>query len=488
MKIKPVNFCLLIAITLFGCTGKGQQPQVPPTKVPNKIVLGNTTINLRKNLRLKVSDSLTPYFFSSEDDFKGVLKAPTDENGVVMHDDEYKPTYIFQCGMNAYRYFKKNNDQVAKKYFEDQVAWLKANFQEIDGKYGFWYFTHEKSFYSLDELWPSALSQGMGIGLALMAYHETQDPQLLEIIEKAFKGYAIPVDQGGFYREWDGGVWFEEYPTSSPSRVMNGFIFSIAGLYNLYANTGNELALSLFNEGVSVLKEKLPLYDAEFVSKYSLIEKEGFAGYAKKSYHKLHVWQLLWLYDVTDDTYFHEMAQKFLEIQKTNFNLQNFRIRRVKEVSANNSLGKNIPEHVYDNEWSWGGVWASYKKPELKFALYEPREVRGLSFYFNSEKSQELPFSIFVKNGTNTHKASNVELIKRVVHRSNKKRAVYINVYHFDKAKGDSVMIRFEGTDRHNPVSITEADVFVVLDDEIDRIHQDIQRRRQNDQNFPIGS
>jgi len=128
----------------------------------------------------------------------------------------------------------------------------------------------------------------MGIGLALMAYNETGNNEFLTILDKALKAYLIPIEYGGFLRYWDQEIWFEEYPTKNPSRVLNGFLFSMAGLYNLYENTGNKLALSLFNEGVRTLEDKIHLYDLDFISKYSLFQKDNYSGIAKQSYHKLH--------------------------------------------------------------------------------------------------------------------------------------------------------------------------------------------------------
>ena len=81
--------------------------------------------------------------------------------------------------MNSYRQYKKYHGQNVRKYFENQVVWLIENFHDFDGNYGYWYFTHEKQLYGLNGSWPSALYQGMGIGLALMAYHETKDRGLL---------------------------------------------------------------------------------------------------------------------------------------------------------------------------------------------------------------------------------------------------------------------------------------------------------------------
>lgn len=66
---------------------------------------------------------------------------------------------------------------------------------------------------------------------------------------------------------------YEEYPTTPPSFVLNGFIYSLLGLYDLNStapsNIGRE-AGQLFNQGMLSLKKMLLLYDTGSGTSYDL--------------------------------------------------------------------------------------------------------------------------------------------------------------------------------------------------------------------------
>jgi hypothetical protein len=478
------NNLLGAVILLFWLSACSQVHHLTPCFTGKEVTIDGVEYKL--NRKIKANQELIPYFFSNSDDFPELLKADKDFNGVLQHGGLYKPTFIFQSGMNAYRYYKSTGDQVAREYFLAQIKWLKDNFHVYDQKYGFWLFMHPKKSYNLSADWPSALSQGMGMGLSLMAYHETGDEQYLEIIEKALRGYLVPVEYGGFLRYWDDEFWYEEYPTKNPSRVMNGFLFSLAGLYNLYENTGNELALKLFQEGVKTLANKIELYNADFISKYSLQHKEGFAGYAKKTYHKLHIWQLLWLYEVTDQRIFFDTAQRYLEIQKTQFAFIDDGITRVKQVKADNHIKDYTADNVYDGKWSYGLFWVTDTNSVLSIELGSLREVYGLCLYYNGNKSSGYEPEVFILKDGVEQRVTDLQVIKDVTHTSNKKRVTQIKTFNFSPLKGETVLLKFNGPSAKAPLSITEMDIFLKLERETELIHQEIIKRRNDDQKFSI--
>lgn len=457
------------------------------TKAPfleDRIPIKGRTISLSKPLKLKPKKKLVPYFIFSTERYEDVLSATKDWNGVVLHEGLYKPTFIFRSGMNAYRYYKTYNDLEARNHFMNQVNWLTENFEELNNTYGFWFWRHPRDVYKLEANWTSALSQGMGIGLALMAYHETNDSKYLAIAEKAFKGYVIPVENQGFFKYWGVDIWFEEYPTEIPSRVMNGFIFSLAGIYNLYANTGNKLALWLFTEGVETLKKNIDLYDADFISNYSLFKKDTYwPGWAKKSYHKLHIIQLLWLYDITKEEVFYEKAKKFLEVQKTTFKERECNIERIIDLKANSQINEHSPSNIYDGQWSWGGIWAAkVTYPELMFELGKVREISGFSLFHNSAESSDIPIEVFLLTEDGERiKVKNLVKKDHFIHPSGKKRVTYIDVYDFEPAKGKEMYIQFQDPIGDQIVKITEVDVFIDLTEEIQCLFASVKSQRIDD-------
>ena len=85
---------------------------------------------------------------------------------------------------------------------------------------------------------------------------------------------------------------------------MNGFIFSLFGLWDFYKITGNVEVLDKFNVGVETLVQKLYLWEFDKGSYYQLGNKKSFSS----KYHPIHVRQLDYLYDITGNKFFRDKA------------------------------------------------------------------------------------------------------------------------------------------------------------------------------------
>ena len=150
-----------------------------------------------------------------------------------------------------------------------------------------------------------------------------------------------------------------------------------------------------------------------------------------------------------------------------------------------NYIGKNGPENVYDNKWSWGGVWASFEIPEITFELYEMRELYGFSLYFNGNISEQLNFEVFIDDEKgNIVKTLNVNKVNQLKVTSNKNRITSILVFHFVKVKGKRLRIKFLNASKKNPISLTETNIFFNMDFETEMIYKEIQRRRKIDSEY----
>lgn len=108
----------------------------------------------------------------------------------------------------------------------------------------------------------------------------------------------------------DGGVqavfmdqykWFEEYPTNPPTFVLNGFMSSLIGLYDLWKVAGKvegtaaaKDAETLFKEGFKSLHAMIPLYDTGSGSVYDLrhFTAKQAPNLARAEYHVTHLNQL----------------------------------------------------------------------------------------------------------------------------------------------------------------------------------------------------
>ena len=125
-----------------------------------------------------------------------------------------------------------------------------------------------KKYPQADEIepgWFGAMCQGQAISVLVRAFIATQDDKYLIAAEDAVSLFNISSRKGGLKAVFmDRYVWYEEYPTNPPSFILNGFMFSLLGLYDLqYVSVKLQAHVSqLFKEGLESLAAMLPLYDS----------------------------------------------------------------------------------------------------------------------------------------------------------------------------------------------------------------------------------
>ncbi|XP_050665292.1 D-glucuronyl C5-epimerase B isoform X2 [Leptidea sinapis] len=151
--------------------------------------------------------------------------------------------------------------------------------------------------------WYSAMSQGHGISVLSRAYHRSGDAAYLRAARRALR----PLDAPPLKALWmDRYVWYEEYPTKPPLFVLNGFIYTLLGLYDLHVIEGENSispAKKMFDEGMVSLKALLPLFDTGSGSFYDLrhFTLGVSPNIARWDYHATHVNQLYLLAGLDPD-------------------------------------------------------------------------------------------------------------------------------------------------------------------------------------------
>lgn len=174
-------------------------------------------------------------------------------------------------------------------------------------------------FQDLQPGWYSAMGQGHAISVLARAYHHSGgDLKYLKTALNGLKPFRIPSEKGGVLAKFlDKFSWYEEYPTRPASFVLNGFIYSLLGLYDLKTimplGEGEE-ARSLYDEGMASLKNMLPLFDMGSVTAYDLRHFTlGIApNLARWDYHATHVNQLLLLSTIDNDTLLSQTAERWI--------------------------------------------------------------------------------------------------------------------------------------------------------------------------------
>ena len=207
-------------------------------------------------------------------------------------------------------------------HFVDAANWLLKN----QDKNGGWPVNTERK---LDEDmapippgWYSAMAQGQAISTLSRAYSYTNDYSYLKAALRATKLYTISSSEGGVQAKFlDTFPWYEEYPTSPSSFVLNGFIFSLIGLYDLKctasAEEGREAA-RLYEDGINSLKNMIHLYDTGSGSIYDLrhMTLQKAPNLARWGYHSVHIAQLQLLASIDNNPIFKSTLDRWIGYTK----------------------------------------------------------------------------------------------------------------------------------------------------------------------------
>ncbi|KAK7912803.1 hypothetical protein WMY93_013014 [Mugilogobius chulae] len=171
-------------------------------------------------------------------------------------------------------------------------------------------------FRALEPGWYSAMAQGQAMSTLVRAYLLTKDQIYLNSALRAVGPYKVPSAQHGvkavFMNKYD---WYEEYPTTPSSFVLNGFIYSLLGLYDVTETAGEQgaEAAQLFSRGMDSLKVMLPLYDTGSGSIYDL--RHFILGtapnLARWDYHTTHINQLQLLASIDSSPIFKDVVRRW---------------------------------------------------------------------------------------------------------------------------------------------------------------------------------
>jgi hypothetical protein len=168
------------------------------------------------------------------------------------------------------------------------------------------------------------MAQGLGISVLLRAWQATDDPKYLRAAEKSLEIFKIPVDHGGIADKKGPETWFQEYPGASDS-VLNGHIWALFGLWDMWRVKKDPEALQLFNEGVTALRANLHKYDTGFWIMNNLAEPHVDiparpALLLGSHYFDFQINQLIVMYAVTGAPIFSEYARKWEQYRKNKLN------------------------------------------------------------------------------------------------------------------------------------------------------------------------
>lgn len=241
------------------------------------------------------SQELKEYYFVFEDDLKKLnrLIAGFDENGIPLNTTyidveekklHYYPISIGQYALAIFHNWLQTGSTEKKEHFLRIADWFyntRIDYEELGT---FWLTNVPKPEHQITQAWKSAFSQSRALSVLLRAWQLTNNNKYLEVCKKALVLFTKDISEGGVaIRRNAGETFYEEYVAEYPTRVIDGHIFSLFGLYDFVRAVPAELdpashllAKKLFDEGVEGLANQWQKLDLGFWIRYSLSEVPGY--------------------------------------------------------------------------------------------------------------------------------------------------------------------------------------------------------------------
>lgn len=283
-----------------------------------KMIFGNSIFHVKQNEGLIYSKKELKGYYNdltlkvTTVDQNNIAKIPT----VVLQNNEeiVFPISVFQYGLGSYDLYLLTNDEKYLIAFQNMVQWALDN-QSENGSWNNFFYIYPDTPYS-------SMAQGEGVSLLLRAYQESKNTRYLECAKRALDFMLLPIEKGGTTRYQNGDVIFMEYTHKSP--VLNGWIFSIFGLFDYYQLTKDEHYLEILNQTLVTLDKKIKDFDNNYWSLYDLNN-----NITSSFYHNLHIAQLKVMYDIFQSQ---EIFIYLTKWEKYNNNILNSKIAFLKKA------------------------------------------------------------------------------------------------------------------------------------------------------------
>jgi hypothetical protein len=134
-------------------------------------------------------------------------------------------------------------------------------------------------------------------------------------IRRALRPFHIDVDAGGVKGNFLGiGPFYEEYPTSPRSHVLNGCMFALIGLKDVAEVVDTKEADYLFFDVFKTLERVISFYDLKDISAYDAMHfyRNGGKPLFRKDYHIRHISLADVLHLMTGSQVMKEIADRWL--------------------------------------------------------------------------------------------------------------------------------------------------------------------------------
>lgn len=239
-------------------------------------------------------------------------KTVLDENGIpitttIAGITAHFPIVVFQYALGLFDLYIETNEKKYLNHFIKIADWAINSLDEN----GMWDCMNSLND-SVHET-QSSMCQSEGASLLLRAFTVTNEKKYLEKAKKAIDFMIMDIKDGGTcYINENNQMIFQEYVSKDNLSVLNGWIFSIFGLYD-YCHISSEKKYSeILSNSVESLEKNIKKYDRGFWTNY-----DSKGTIASPAYHDIHIMQMKIMYELFGVETFKIYADKWEKYQKS---------------------------------------------------------------------------------------------------------------------------------------------------------------------------
>lgn len=240
---------------------------------------------------------------------------PKDRNGVPQRKYKsigltYNPTRIASYSLAHWNRYLKSKKESDLEKFKVGLNWFIDNHDK-----GIWYYNFD--WNELKAPWLSGMAQGQVLSVLSRAYKYNNKLIDKEILIQALTPFQKEIKNGGVLSYLNEDVFFEEYPTTYPKHVLNGYLFALIGLIDLLkvlekSDSNYQKINKIINEGLKSLENNIHRWDNGYWSLYDLgNENEKTQNVCTISYHSLQVTQLKYIGNELESEILIEYSEKW---------------------------------------------------------------------------------------------------------------------------------------------------------------------------------
>jgi len=233
------------------------------------------------------------------------------------------PFHIFQWSINARiacEFARRNGyDAAQAARFDELLDELEPHIaRDENGTWVLYPYAYKFRNVQLTPGWHSGIGQAFLLSTLVMMFEVSGDDRFLNEARSVFRTYThlrahAEAGQRWFtFRDSEGYLWFEEYPTERPEqlRVLNGHLHARQGIYSFHRLAPSRASELLLQAGITTMERYIHEFRRPGATNWYCLSLRGPNGVIDYGPQRAKQ-QQRWLYEITQDPFFYAAWRTF---------------------------------------------------------------------------------------------------------------------------------------------------------------------------------